>query len=809
MKRFGEADHCQKAGSRDQSVEEGSSHEQFDASHYAFFGKDLTEEVELGGLEDEVDVGQFGGFGDEEYGFSSLCNREQMPSKFQCEQSKDTSAVDGVSELTSSFFKLSMSTGERRHPSTRFSDMPVPETAVETDFSKWIDQRIPDSEIEHEERKLLPQQMTSKQKAEGNDNYTPSPYYQDQQWSGDVRFCQTSFNPSVRPPVMQNQTQSNLIRHPPCLLQQGSLTGSHIPHFSGPQPHIRGLFPSLPEYGEGMPQYDSLGYVINTAPHQQGHWLNQPNFHSGHPGSLLSNLMQQKMLQPNLQMPAEMLLQHQRLQSMHVGCHVPPVPILQMLNSICSTPHAIEKHGKAPCFGNMRDQTKSQQCGRQNQHYLQESSTSNHPGRNNNGCQQFHSKYMTREEIESIFRMQHASSHSNNPYVDDYYHEAVVAKNTAGTPRKHSFAPSSLCELPSHTRAAAEQNAFFQVDGLGRVPFSSIHRPRPLHDQSVTNASGDTLRESNSSNKPLEQESMVAVRIVIEDGLCLLLDVDDINRLLQVSQHPDDNALRRRRQFLLEYLAASLQLVDPLVADNGGHSVGLALKDDLVFLQMVSLLKGRKLLSKYIQLLDPGSELARIVSMAVFRHLRFLFGGLPADSSAAATTTNLAKSMTSSVRNMDLSTLSACLAAVACSTEQPPLRPLGSSAGDGATVILKAVLERATNLLTDPLAAYTMSNRALWQASFDAFFTLLSKYCSNKYDSIMDSLIMSLGNSAAATSAAALAMNKEMPMELLRAGIPHTNEHQRKLLLELAQRSTGFILQKSREQNLNTAAVPG
>ncbi|RWW72420.1 hypothetical protein BHE74_00019771 [Ensete ventricosum] len=169
--------------------------------------------------------------------------------------------------------------------------------------------------------------------------------------------------------------------------------------------------------------------------------------------------------------------------------------------------------------------------------------------------------------------------------------------------------------------------------------------------------------------------------------------------------------------------------------------------------------------------------------MAIFRHLRFLFGGLPSDSSAAETTTNLAKAVSLCACNMELSALSACLAAVVCSSEQPPLRPLGSSAGDGASIIIKSVLDRATDLLTDPHAAnnYTVSSRTLWQASFDAFFGLLTKYCLSKYDSIMQMLLMQAPSTAVMGSEATRAISREMPVELLHASLPHTNEHQRKL----------------------------
>jgi DNA topoisomerase 2-associated protein PAT1 len=132
---------------------------------------------------------------------------------------------------------------------------------------------------------------------------------------------------------------------------------------------------------------------------------------------------------------------------------------------------------------------------------------------------------------------------------------------------------------------------------------------------------------------------------------------------------------------------------------------------------------------------------------------------------------------------MDLCSLSACLAAVVCSSEQPPLRPLGSSAGNGASLILLSVLERATELLNDlhDASDYNATNGALWKASFDEFFSLLIKYCINKYDGIMQS---SLSDSDPAES-----IKRELPMELLRASVPLTNDYQKKLLYDLSQRS--------------------
>ncbi len=74
--------------------------------------------------------------------------------------------------------------------------------------------------------------------------------------------------------------------------------------------------------------------------------------------------------------------------------------------------------------------------------------------------------------------------------------------------------------------------------------------------------------------KPLEQEPQLAARIMIEDCMCLLLDVDDIDRLHGAYQGMRDNEgpLRQRRALLMEGFAASLHLTDSAVCSP--HSAG-------------------------------------------------------------------------------------------------------------------------------------------------------------------------------------------------------------------------------------------
>ncbi|KAM0059553.1 hypothetical protein Hdeb2414_s0005g00182681 [Helianthus debilis subsp. tardiflorus] len=328
-----------------------------------------------------------------------------------------------------------------------------------------------------------------------------------------------------------------------------------------------------------------------------------------------------------------------------------------------------------------------------------------------------------------------------------------------------------------------------------QLPFldnnNSLHLSGGLHRSQGYNGSGSHLIPSGFSRYSQPQNTWA-------------------NHMLHQFNPPQDNGvqMRQRRKILLEGLATSLQLVDPF--GKRSNSVELTPKDDIVFLRIVSLPKGQKLVSKYLQLLSPKSELARIVCMTIFRHLRYLFGGLPSDHEASLTVSGLVKTVSTCIGSMDLNSLSACLAAVVCSSEQPPLRPLGSPSGDGASVILKAVLDRATQLLSNPqgLTDPASQNPKLWQASFDAFFGLLTKYCLSKYDSLVQAMRTRGPPSTEMTvSDAAGAISREMPVELLRASLPHTDNKQRKMLVDFSQRSMQVAGHRETSGQVNPESV--
>ncbi|CAK7340370.1 unnamed protein product [Dovyalis caffra] len=725
----------------------------FDASQYEFFGQHAVEEVDLGGLEDASDNLVLGP-ADDEYRL------------FDRDEGVGLGSLSEIDDLASTFAKLNRVVTGPRNPGVigdRGSGSFSRESSSATDwgqdgeFASWLDQQMFSAENAQDGKRWSSQpQPSSARFSESKPLYRTSSYPQQP-------LQQPHFATELIPVPKSNFTSFPLLafRHTTLML----LLLLHGLHYSG-----------------NLPQISSPGLSFNNRP--QKHWVNHAGLLHVDQSRLLQSILQQQLSHQNGLMSAQLMSPQQQLQQQRLH----PSVQSSLAHFAAMQSQLFNGH---PSSLHIRDH--KHKSSQRNRRFSQGSDTSSQ--KSDSGWVQFRSKHMTADEIESILKMQHAATHSNDPYIDDYYHQASLAKRSTGSRVKQNFCPSHLKDLPSRSRNSADQHSHLHFDALGKTPLPPIRRPRPFLKLIL-----------------LFLEPMLAARITIEDSLSVLLDVDDIDRFLQCNQPQDGGAqLRRRRQNLLEGLAASLQLVDPL--GQTAKTVGLASKDDIVFLRLVSLPKGRKLICRFLQLLYPGNELTRVVCMAIFRHLRFLFGGIPSDTGAADTTTNLTNIVSACVNGMDLHALSACLVAVVCSSEQPPFRPLGSSAGDGATVILKCLLERASKLLHGPQSSANcaMPNFALWQASFDEFFDLLTKYCLIKYDTILQSVYAKTPPSTEGIDSEVHAATKrEMPVELLRACLPHTNEHQMELLIHFGQQrntSTGLSAHQGNSGHITSESV--
>lgn len=784
---------CTRSGSF--SAEDNS---RFDASQYEFFGRNVGEEVELGGLEDDRDDISVVPLHTDEY---HLFNKDEG-------QDVSLASLSEADDLETTYLKLNRAVTGPRNPGVigdRGSGSLSRESSSAADWSRdgWLDHGVGDVDNGLENKRWSSQpHCLSNHPGEYKPLHRALSYpeqqlqqqqYLQQHFSSETMSSPKSSFTSFPPPGGRAQ---------PPLSHRHSLPLNISSLNSGPDLTLSA--PNLSPMSDSGRQFSGLssaqglryggsfsgitpGHGISNQPRSQ--WSNHAGLLHGDHSRILNNVLQQHFTHQNGLLHSSPLVSPRRQLQQGLRQSLPSLAHFSLLQSqlIGSHPslptHLLKKYDTAYAIGETRDQRPKSMRGKHHRYSQQGSESASQK----NDCIQFRSKYMTAEEIDSILKMQH-TSHSNDPYIDDYYHQASAAKRSSGTRLKHHFAPLHMRDLPSRARnSGSDQHGHQSFDSLRRLALSSIRRPRPLLEIEPPSSG---CNDGSTERRSLEQEPMFAARITVEDAFTLLLDVDDVDRFLQFSPPQDGGSqLRRKRQVLLEALAASLQLVDPL--GSGGHSVGPG--DDIVFMRLVSLPKGWKLLAKYLELLTvgpgPASELARIVCMAVFRHLRFLFGGLPTDPGAAVATVDLGKAVSTCVSGMDLRGLSACLAAVVCSTEQPPLRPLGSPTGDLASVILKSLLERAT-VLTKPNpqspGSCNIPHYNFWKASFTTFFTLLTKYCVSKYDTIIQS------NSEFSSSEAARAIRREMPVELLRASLPHTDEHQRRMLMDFAHQSIPF-----------------
>ncbi|XP_021730786.1 uncharacterized protein LOC110697711 [Chenopodium quinoa] len=777
----------------------------FDASQYEFFGQNVAEEVELGGLEDDrSDLLQHPLHTDEYH----LFDKDEG-------QDVNLGSLSDVDDLETTFLKLNRVVTGPRNPGVigdRGSGSLSRESSSVADWSRegWLDHSVSDVDNALESKRWSSQpHCLSNHPGEYKPLYRALSYpeqqlqqqqYLQQHFSSDTISTPKSSFTSFPPPGDRAQQplshRHSLPVNVPSLNSGPDLTlsASNLSHMSDSSRHFSGISNAHGlQYGGN---FSGLipGHGINNQPRSQ--WSNHAGLLHGDHSRILNNVLQQQFTHQNGLLRTSALMSPRRQLQQGLRQSLPSLAQFslmqsQLIGGHSSVPsHILKKYDTAYAISETRDQRPKSMRGKHHRFSQQASESASQK----NDCVQFRSKYMTAEEIDSILKMQH-TSHSNDPYIDDYYHQACAAKKSSSARLKHHFAPLHLRDLPSRVRnSGSDQHGHQSFDTIRRLALSSIRRPRPLLEIEPPSSG---CSDGSTEHKSLEQEPMFAARITVEDAFTLLLDVHDVDRFLQCSPPQDGGSqLRRKRQVLLEALAASLQLVDPL--GSGGHTVSPG--DDIVFMRLVSLPKGWKLLVKYLELLTispgPASELARIVCMAVFRHLRFLFGGLPTESGAAVATVDLAKAVSTCVSGMDLRGLSSCLAAVVCSPEQPPLRPLGSPTGDLASVILKSLLERAT-VLTNPNrqapGSCNVPHYNFWKASFATFFTLLTKYCVSKYDTIMQSILNRAQTSFEySRSEAARAIRREMPVELLRASLPHTDDHQRGMLMDFAHQSIPF-----------------
>jgi DNA topoisomerase 2-associated protein PAT1 len=375
------------------------------------------------------------------------------------------------------------------------------------------------------------------------------------------------------------------------------------------------------------------------------------------------------------------------------------------------------------------------------------------------GRPHYNGLYMANDEIEGILRIQWSATHPHDrpAYEHDYFYQSWLRRNNPSK-LKEPFCPESLRELASHEKEARGPVTFVPgLAGLGKVPFGNIRSPKPLLDVSSSNmpkVDGDDTAEEGTQRR-LEQEPLLAARIMIEDSMCLLLDVDDIDRQLEegrLSESEED--LKKRRMFLLDGLVSTLRLPSvPVLAVGGAEHDG-------VFQRIVTLPKGRTLLASALPRFPLGSAAAATLVWAILRNVGMLLGGKNATNNPSAEA--LFRAAADSVQLMNAVAVEGTLGAVATGMNiadaKQQLGPLMSrNATTGALVAaLSAALERAHLLEISP------STHKAFGAAFGIVFGIFDRHATN--------------------AAQRGGVDSALPRDLLRALMHHCDDAQKQRL---------------------------
>ncbi|KAL0444411.1 UNVERIFIED_CONTAM: protein PAT11 [Sesamum latifolium] len=374
----------------------------FDASQYAFFGKGVVDEVELGGLEDEdEDVPVIGG----KFSGEDELNEYHL---FEKDEGSGLGSLSGMDDLATTFAKLNRVVSGPRHPgvigdrgSGSFSreSSSATEWAREADFPDWPDHHMSDSECYEESKRWSSQpRLSSMYLPESKPLYRASSYPEQphplQHFSSEPILVPKSSFTSFPPPESQQSSQGNTHN-----LNMSSLPGGPQSPFSAPNNaalsnsalHLSSL-PHGFHYNTNMSHLTSS----NVSRHNQlqNQWSSHAGVLHGDHSIILNNILQHQY--QNGLLPLQLLSpqpQRGRASFQPSLAHLSALQS-QIFNTFPSPAH-LSKYGPAD---KRESKPKSAQKARHSVRFShQGSDASSHKSDSN--LPQFRSKYMTAEEI--------------------------------------------------------------------------------------------------------------------------------------------------------------------------------------------------------------------------------------------------------------------------------------------------------------------------------------------------------------------------------------------------------------------------
>ncbi|XP_071112681.1 protein PAT1 homolog 1-like isoform X1 [Haliotis cracherodii] len=202
---------------------------------------------------------------------------------------------------------------------------------------------------------------------------------------------------------------------------------------------------------------------------------------------------------------------------------------------------------------------------------------------------------MTQKEKDWIIKIQLMQLQTDNPYLDDYYYTYHTLKKKAKERQKlrenGEFSDDDpKLVIPNLAKVETKAYTPAQFEGsLGRLTTASVHNPRTIIDLSKNVAQS---KEDNPQNVSKELRRVRQLLMDIEKGFLLLLDIDDLEKKLLALPEESRMPLVFERREKVDQLFAFLSADDNIET----------------FIQIMSVRKGRKLLSRVLPLLDPAQQ---------------------------------------------------------------------------------------------------------------------------------------------------------------------------------------------------------
>eukprot|EP01133_Synstelium_polycarpum_P019919 gene19919-23873_t len=248
-------------------------------------------------------------------------------------------------------------------------------------------------------------------------------------------------------------------------------------------------------------------------------------------------------------------------------------------------------------------------------------------GKHNNSKQPQDKKYMSAEEIQTIHRLQAYQLHYTNPYIEDFYYQKLKQRGSTAPPI-HSHTP--ICDsLPKSMMFTPKKPTTVDplLGSLGRIPSHSIRAPRPILQIILD-------KDDNEQYDKTVQSSDQTIKLAIESSYNHLLDLEDIDALITNPSASDTTLIAeyqaKREQVSID-LFKSLHL-DPfpcfkqespvLPQQSPDQKWPSVCPDDLLFVSLWVIGKGRKLLSRAFNALTPQQAVSGL--LAVCRNLPLL-----------------------------------------------------------------------------------------------------------------------------------------------------------------------------------------